>query len=242
MAFISFRGLAVINFNDNDHDVWQYQTFACPLKNSFNFVINISVRPKNLLFVRSTLRYVIVDEFVDVSGTGWARTYFIVNYIMGVAVILNLVITVVINSFWDEYKNSNMPALALRQLHDAAAASARHDATFPVSGSRDGVDNCTGGYVSPSSQSGLRENGWGWPFGDGRDGGEVRITEEESDRRDTEAPDSVARSSSQNSSNQLVHTHFPPHAMPEGDQGGMEAERAVARRASRRRLDISGIT
>lgn len=183
------------------------------------------------------------------SGTGWARTYFIINYIMGVAVILNLVITVVINSFWDEYKNSNMPALALRQLHDAAAASARHDATFPVSSGRDGendgtdrLDDYAGGHVSPLSHSGLRENSWGLPPGDGRDRGEIRMTEEESDRRETETLGSVAESSSQNSSHQLVHIHFPPHVMPEGDQGGMEAERAVARRASRRRLDISGIT
>lgn len=67
-----------------------------------------------------------MDEFVDVTGTGWARAYFILNYIIGVAVILNLVVTVVINSFWDEYKNTNKPALARRQLHAAAAASARH--------------------------------------------------------------------------------------------------------------------
>lgn len=174
------------------------------------------------------------------------------NYIVGVAVILNLVITVVINSFWDEYKNSNMPALTLRQLHDAAAASARHDATFPVSGGggsrNDGTDRFDDrtegvlGHVSPSSYSGLRESSWGWPHGDRCGRGEVRMTEEESDRRDAETPRSAVESSSQNGSHQLVHIYFPPHVMPEGDQGGMEAERAVARRASRRRLDISGIT
>ncbi|CAN0038968.1 unnamed protein product, partial [Sphacelaria rigidula] len=53
--------------------------------------------------------YVIVDEFVDVTGSGWARAFFIVNYIIGVAVILNLVVTVVINSFWDEYKRTVKP-------------------------------------------------------------------------------------------------------------------------------------
>ncbi|CAN0486169.1 unnamed protein product, partial [Hapterophycus canaliculatus] len=58
--------------------------------------------------------------------TGWARAFFILNYIIGVAVMLNLVVTVVINSFWDEYKNTNKPALARRQLHAAAAVSARH--------------------------------------------------------------------------------------------------------------------
>lgn len=71
-----------------------------------------------------------MDEFVDTTGTGWARLFFIVNYIMGVAVILNLVVTVVINSFWDEYKNTVIPKSALRNIHDAAAASANPDSEF----------------------------------------------------------------------------------------------------------------
>ncbi|CAM9880018.1 unnamed protein product, partial [Pylaiella littoralis] len=92
--------------------------------------------------------HVIVDEFVDVSGTGWARSYFILNYIMGVAVILNLVVTVVINSFWDEFKRTNKPALALRQLHDAAAASARHR---PATLTRDGGSASRSSSVSSAS-------------------------------------------------------------------------------------------
>ena len=39
----------------------------------------------------------------------------------------------------------------------------------------------------------------------------------------------------------LHRGHQPPQAMPNGDQEGMEAERDIVRRASRKRLNVSGI-
>ena len=208
------------------------------------------------VILSSAARYVIADEFVEVSGSGWARAFFIVNYIMGVAVILNLMVTVVINSFWDEYKATNRPALALRLLHDAAAASARHDATTTDPASRDDAGDVGGNptddlsgdtddRLSPSRFLGLPANIWGWPSSHRRSGGEARVAaEEETGLRNTDATGpALGSSSTRNSSHELFPTQPPlPRVMPDGDQEGMEAERVIARRASRRRLDISGIT
>lgn len=199
-------------------------------------------------------RYVIVDEFVDVSGTGWARAFFIVNYIIGVAVILNLVVTVVINSFWDEYKQTNEPKNTLRQLHDAAAASAGHHHPPPPRDACDGDGSGGGGTAAVcESVEGVaadvagspgRRIGWGWQ-------GVPADEEEAAAAVPTPAvvsstaadPNADSRRGSRDGSLYSSSSgQQQPQARPLGDEAGMDAERSIARRASRRRLDVSGIT
>ena len=231
-----------------------------------------------------------MDEFVDVSETGWSRAFFIANYIMGVAVILNLVVTVVINSFWDEYKTTNKPALAFRQLQDAAAASARppqptQDGCGVDGGGLNGVSGGGngGGGVSGGVGGGGGETGEGTALTDStgsdtdmsvgveggafdprssrQNGGSFRLgfSHEEEGVED----DVVGSGEEKNSARvvgeggyigsgggglnrgasdpRLHRLHQPPQVMPNGDQEGMEAERDIARRASRRRLNVSGL-
>ncbi|CAM9365982.1 unnamed protein product [Chrysoparadoxa australica] len=35
--------------------------------------------------------YIIAHAFTEISGTGWARLYFVINYLVGVAVLVNLI-------------------------------------------------------------------------------------------------------------------------------------------------------
>lgn len=227
-----------------------------------------------------------MDEFVDVTGTGWARLFFIVNYIIGVAVILNLVVTVVINSFWDEYKNTNRPSLALRQVHDAAAASAQHAPVSTVDdtghggggvgggGGGGGGGSVTGGGGDEMTASRLDRQTF--PIVDedihGRrntansvgsssaamptsardierwDGRGGDPNEEAGDERgvaggldDVGYDGGHAGGAGLNAREQRMPSQA--HVVRvDGDQGGMEAERQIARRASRRRVDVSGIT
>eukprot|EP00752_Nemacystus_decipiens_P003210 g2971.t1 len=190
--------------------------------------------------------YVIVDEFVDVTGTGWARAFFIINYIIGVAVILNLVVTVVINSFWDEYKQTNEPKNTVRQLHDAAAASANHhqhldecDGDGPAAGPGGvggtaavcGVEGAEAvGVTGPPTG---RPEEWGWRG--------VPADEEEA-AAPTANPNADSRRGSRDEELYSGSSQQQLQARPPGDEAGMDAERSIARRASRRRLDISGIT
>lgn len=191
-----------------------------------------------------------MDEFVDVSGTGWARTFFIMNYIIGVAVILNLVVTVVINSFWDEYEQTNKPKDTVRQLHDAAAASAGHHHHHPHPAPPRGDDGDDGGAggggggtaaVCGSEEAGGtgsagspgRQEGWGWQG--------VPADEEEAIASSTSTnPNPESRRGSRDGS--LFNGSSQLQARPLGDEAGMDAERSIARRASRRRLHVSGIT
>eukprot|EP00903_Cladosiphon_okamuranus_P015012 g13891.t1 len=196
--------------------------------------------------------YVIVDEFVDVTGTGWARAYFILNYIIGVAVILNLVVTVVINSFWDEYKRTNEPKDTLRQLHDAAAASANHHHPGQFEGTSEDSDGRPGTAAVCGSEEAVatadvagqlgREEGCRWqgipadeeastgPAAGGSSEPALLWAKPNANmRRGSRDEGSAGGGSSQQS-------------RPLGDEAGMEAERDIARRASRRRLNVSGIT
>ncbi|CAN0532322.1 unnamed protein product [Laminaria digitata] len=206
---------------------------------------------------------------------------------MGVAVILNLVVTVVINSFWDEYKTTNNPALALRQLQDAAAASARLPPLpgAPCSnatqggGGGGGGGGVGGGSETGSARSDIDVSG-GLEGGRGRSavdprfsrdnnyGGSWRVgfSHEEDGVEDVGVgtrggggsarvgggSDGVGggggvggRSGSVDGGGGDVRLHRghqqSPQAMPNGDQEGMEAERDIVRRASRRRLNVSGI-
>lgn len=210
-------------------------------------------------------RYVIVDEFVDVTGTGWARAFFIINYIIGVAVILNLVVTVVINSFWDEYKHTNEPKNTLRQLHDAAAASANHHNPGPFgeageddegrpagSGSGSGVGGTAAVCGSEEAVAAAdvagprrREEGWGWQGVPADD--EEASTGSAAGGSLSSASLSTNPESRRGSRDESLYgggssSQQQLQARPLGDEAGMDAERNVARRASRRRLDISGIT
>lgn len=178
------------------------------------------------------------------TGSGWARAFFIVNYIIGVAVILNLVVTVVINSFWDEYKRTVKPTTTLRNLHDAAAQSAHHAAAAGGSGGGGGYPSLSLGSTwaadrlppvrgsvisSTSSLVSLAGADIDEPWdgdvaasGPARGmlgGGGARVAGEE-------AGAGAARG----------------RGRTVGDQEGMEAERVMTTRASQRRLAISGIT
>ncbi|CAN0286117.1 unnamed protein product [Ectocarpus sp. 4 AP-2014] len=209
---------------------------------------------------------------------------------MGVAVILNLVVTVIINSFWDEYKNTNKPALAQRQLHADAAASARYrpnpsgrgpSSRPPVAGgSGDGFgDTCREGAAAAGAAAAAAtgENGGRddserrgvLAAGEGRDGGAdgtgtgtarntthspsargswgwqgVSLADEEEAVGSSEPS---SRRGSREGSGNFLHggagggssQHL---VLPSGEEAGMDAERNVARRASRKRLDVSGIT
>lgn len=189
-------------------------------------------------------RYVIVDEFVDVTKTGWARAFFIANYIIGVAVILNLVVTVVINSFWDEYKRTVKPTTTLVALHDAAAQSAAHTAAASGSGAggaypsfshgstwaADRLPPVRGSVISSTSSlvslAGA-DNDEPWdgevaasgPARGMLGGGGARVAGEE-----------VGAGGARGRGRTV------------GDEEGMEAERVMTTRASQRRLAISGIT
>ncbi|CAN0501278.1 unnamed protein product [Ectocarpus sp. 12 AP-2014] len=212
---------------------------------------------------------------------------------MGVAVILNLVVTVIINSFWDEYKNTNKPALAQRQLHADAAASARYRpnssdrghasrpstaggsgdsfgdtyregaaaaAAAAATGENDGRDDSERGGVLAAGEgrdgaadggggtgtgTGTARNtphlpsargGWGWQG--------VSLADEEEAVGSSEPP---GRRGSREGSGNFLHGGAGGGAsqhlvLPSGEEAGMDAERNVARRASRKRLDVSGIT
>lgn len=206
--------------------------------------------------------------------------FFIVNYIMGVAVILNLVVTVVINSFWDEYNNSETPSLALRQLHDAAAASAHHaaaNASNNNNGNNGNIGHCVGrsssdlDSIGPAgsygvetreattlSMSSTANSGfgqwWGWPEGTSRDynvpgerdwEGGARVAGEENVDLGTAVVGGGGNVGAHRSwlpRHRHALAHGSQSSMSDGDQQGMAQERAIARRASRRRLDVSGIT
>ncbi|CAM9998189.1 unnamed protein product, partial [Ectocarpus sp. 8 AP-2014] len=192
--------------------------------------------------------------------------------------------------------NTNKPALAQRQLHADAAASARYRANpsgrGPSSrrpaaggGSSDGFgDTCREGAeaaaAAATGENGGRddserrgvlaagEGGDGAADGDGRGGtgtgtGTARNTphlasarggwgwqgvslaDEEEALGSSEPP---SRRGSREGSGNLLHggavTGVASQHMilPSGEEAGMDAERNVARRASRKRLDVSGIT
>lgn len=219
-----------------------------------------------------------MDEFVEVSGSGWARAFFILNYIMGVAVILNLVVTVVINSFWDEYKRTKQPKDTLRLLHNAATASARYRAHSQGHRSqpslRDGGDGAggggggaivcgqpdcdgeSGGATAALGDDGVgsrgrgeagdgvgvgvlppsppADTGWGW--------NQIPVGQEEEPAVPANRSNPSSRRGSREGSGGLYSGRGQQPALPTGDEAGMNEERSIARRASRRRLDVSGIT
>lgn len=48
--------------------------------------------------------HVIAEGFVDYSGTNWTRLYFLINFFVGVTLILNLIVSFVLSVFWEQYK------------------------------------------------------------------------------------------------------------------------------------------
>lgn len=200
-----------------------------------------------------------MNEFVDVTGNGWARTFFIVNYIIGVAVILNLVVTVVINSFWDEFKRTVKRSSAVRNIHEAAAASAHpglrvsaasHAIPGTIAAEGGGMPNLRRDSLLSSHSSGSRsrssdlneveENGWTWArlvIGEegGRLGGGARVVA--GDESGSSTPMATATSSTGTEPGNERSSSFGS-----GDQEGMDVERAMNTRASNRRLGLSGIT
>lgn len=201
------------------------------------------------------------------TGTGWARTFFIVNYIIGVAVILNLVVTVVISAFWDEYKTTVKKSLFLQNIHDEAAASANPQPisyTPLISSMGESNDSGTTGVEPsridvlqnvpqridslPSVESPISgghstveafsDSVWGW--------GRLLVSDEAfgegvgSGARVTEDTDAGVASPEAQTSRAAVGTRGPD--LTNGDQEGMDVERIMTSRASSRRLAISGIT
>lgn len=182
--------------------------------------------------------YVIVDEFVATTGTGWARAFFIVNYIIGVAVILNLVVTVVINSFWDEYKRTVKPTSTLRSLHDAAAHSAHPAAATDIS------TNSPSWRIGPNREEPADESGTGATSHSTTDEGKWG----QDDAFDSPRSHRIGARMAWEGTGAEARTGpvqgmgMGGNARAIGDQQGMEAERAMTSRASQRRLAISGIT
>ena len=48
--------------------------------------------------------YMYVHVYATLTGTDWSYLYFIVNWFVGVLLILNLVRSFVLNGFWDTYR------------------------------------------------------------------------------------------------------------------------------------------
>lgn len=172
------------------------------------------------------------------TGTGWARAFFIVNYIIGVAVILNLVVTVVINSFWDEYKRTVKPTSTLRSLHDAAAHSAHPAAATDIS------TNSPSWRIGPNREEPADESGTGATSHSTTDEGKWG----QDDAFDSPRSHRIGARMAWEGTGAEARTGpvqgmgMGGNARAIGDQQGMEAERAMTSRASQRRLAISGIT